>query len=101
MRVRAGVLAVYEWRAWDGFLVSALWPRAVRLPAVLGENADEVNSRVPAGVSQFMFHVNLTNTSDVPFDRRALIEFLDARGVSVMNGALVDVSKRRVQRASA
>jgi hypothetical protein len=44
----------------------------------------------------FVFHVNLTRTSRVPLDRPALVEALRARGITVRNAQLTDISKRWV-----
>lgn len=90
---------IYEWQAWDGFLLTTLYPAALKVSARIGESADDVLGRLPPDASLFCFHIDLTHSGAVPLGRPALVEGLRARGVSVLNGALTDISKRRVQSA--
>ena len=90
-------LYVYEWRAWDRFLIRDALPEARRLEARIGERAADVLARLPADARQFLFHLNLTDTGRCPLDRAQLIAGLRERGVRVLNGRVTDISKRRVQ----
>ncbi|MDA0644986.1 hypothetical protein [Nonomuraea ferruginea] len=94
-------VAVYEHRAWKGFLLPAVLPGARRITAGLGEGFQDVLSRIPAGCRLFVFHINLTLSARVPFDREKLVGELRARGVTVRNAGITDISKRAVQRACA
>jgi hypothetical protein len=91
------MIVVYEWRAWDGYLVPTMFPRAARITARIGECAGDVVRQLPAAFTLFCFHVDLTHTSVVPIDRGALVQHLQALGIAVVNGSLTDISKRNVQ----
>src|SRR4051794_38775580 len=94
-------VTVYEHRAWNGFLLPAALPGARRLTANLGESARDVLSSVPDTCDVFVFHINLTLSARVPFGRDTLIDELTARGVTVWNAGILDISKRAVQRSCA
>jgi hypothetical protein len=92
-------LMVYEYRAWDGYLIQAILPGAHRITATLGESSNNVLSRMPDACDVFMFHVDLTLSARVPFGRDALVNELRTRGITVWNAGILDISKRAVQRA--
>lgn len=94
-------VAIYEWRAWERYLLPTMFPDASRVPARIGESADDVERRLPGSTTAFCFHVDLTYTSAVPTDRTGLVRRLQARGVRVVNGSLTDISKRKVQACGA
>jgi hypothetical protein len=92
-------LCIYEWRAWDGFLLPMIFPEASRLPARLGETSGELLQRLPREVRAFAFYVNLTDTRRVPLRRASFCRSLRARGVRILNEDVTDISKHRVQAA--
>jgi hypothetical protein len=94
-------IAIYEWHAWNGYLLPTLLPSAIGVSARIGETSVEVERRTPADTTCFAFHLDLTHTSAMPTDRRALVDRLHARGITVINGLLTDISKRHVQSCSA
>ncbi|WP_433364829.1 hypothetical protein [Streptosporangium sp. CA-115845] len=94
-------VAVYEHSAWKGSLLPAILPGAHRISVSLGERFQDVLSRIPAMCRVFVFHVNLTLSARVPFDREKLVDELRTRGVTVRNAGISDISKRAVQRACA
>jgi hypothetical protein len=90
-------VTVYEWHAWDGFLVRELFPNAHRLSAYLGQDYTDVLAKIRPGIRRFLFHIGLTESSLVPGLRHLLIRRLQSQGIIVLNGRLTDISKRRVQ----
>jgi hypothetical protein len=46
----------------------------------------------------FLFHLNVTYSGLWPLDRSALLQWLESRQARVLNGQLVDISKRQIQR---
>jgi hypothetical protein len=99
MSAQNGQICVYEWMAWDKFLLQAILPTAVSIRAALGETSEEILSRIPDDCSCFVFHINLTDTSKVPADRAMLCERLRARGAKVFNARATSIAKSTVQQA--
>lgn len=91
------MIVVYEWRAWDCYLLPTMFPGAMRITARIGECAGDIERQLPAASVLFCFHVDLTHTSAVPIDRSALVQRLQALGMAVVNESLTDISKRNVQ----
>jgi hypothetical protein len=93
----SAAIYVYEWNAWEYFLLPAALPGARRIPAHPGENYTDVAARVQGDGGTFIFHLNLTETSRIPAGRVELCEHLRARGARVLNGRVTDISKRALQ----
>lgn len=94
-------LCIYEWRAGRGFLLPMMFPKATRLHATIGETSSDLLKRLPAEISTFLFHVNLTDTRRTPLRRRAFCRALRARGIRILNEHVTDISKHRVQQVCA
>jgi hypothetical protein len=92
-------LAIYEWQAWENFLLLSIFPRAQRVTAQIGEDHAEVANRVPSWVEFFVFHIDLTECSRIPLGRDILIENLRKEGKTLLNAHLTDISKKNVQSA--
>ena len=93
------MLAVYDYSPWQRYLASWLFPAARRIPAVLPDQAGRALETLAAGTAAFLFHVDLTHAGGAPVDRDALVGALRARGVTVLNERVVDVSKRALHSA--
>jgi len=91
----AARLGAYELGAWDGYLLPALLPDAIRVRARPGRRPHAWE--LPRGLRQLVFHVNLSDARGVPPQRAEWCRALEARGVRVLNGALLDITKRHVQ----
>jgi hypothetical protein len=90
-------VAVYEYSAWNGYLLQAMVPGAHRITACIGECSERLLQRIPDSCRVFVFHINLTLTRRVPTDRESLVRKLHARGIATRNAWLSDISKRKVQ----
>ncbi len=90
-------LCIYEWRAWDGFLLPMMFPEATRVPARLGETSTDLLKRLPPHAAWFAFHINLTATRRTPLRRAAFCRALRARGVRILNEHVTDISKHHLQ----
>ena len=88
---------VYEWPSSNGLLISRLLPNATRIRARVRDRVEDVCARVPPGTKAFIFHLSATFTGRFPLCRAALIEELERRGIQVINGAVLDISKRTLQ----
>lgn len=88
---------IYEWNAWEDFLLSKMFPDATRLKANLYDDHEDVLAQVPNDCGWFIFHINLTETAQTPRGRNVLCANLSNRGFKVVNGGLFSIAKRRVQ----
>ncbi len=91
------VLVVYEWSAWNDFLIRTIRPDARRLRADPGDRLDGILDRLPEQTRQFLFHLNVSRSARFPRHRARLVTALAERGVRVLNAAVVDTTKRHVQ----
>lgn len=90
-------LIVYDYSPWGRSLASALFPGARRFPARLPDNADRILEAVNADDTAFLFHIDLTDSRSAPTDRVSLGAGLRRRGIAVLNEAVTDISKRKLQ----
>lgn len=97
MSARTSRIYAYEWRSWRNFLLPTIAPAAIPIRARLGESWQEVLAQVPDDCGCFIFHVNLTDTARVPFDRADLCQALEARGVKLFNARATSIAKRTIQ----
>ena len=88
---------IYEWNAGDDFLLSRMFPDATRLKADLYDDHENVIAQIPDHCGWFIFHINLTETAQIPRGRNELCAHLANRGVKVVNERLISIAKRRVQ----
>jgi hypothetical protein len=91
------MFVVYEWHAWTNFLITRVVPGATRIAAAVLGSAAQVVTAVPQTTEAFLFHVDCTFSDRFPRDRAKLIEVLEHKGISVLNGHVTDISKRRLQ----
>src|SRR6267154_3518929 len=96
-----GGLVVYEWMAWQGFLVESLFPAATRVRARFDDSVEAVLAGIPPQTTHFLFHLNVTVTAGFPARRDELLAALAARGIRAINDRVTDISKPFVQRTCA
>lgn len=94
-----GSVYVYEWNAWEDFLLSRMFPDATRLKANVDDDHEDVLAQISNDCEWFIFHINLTDTAQIPRGRNELCAHLSNRGVKNVNERLINISKRRVQQA--
>lgn len=92
-------LCVYNFKAWDGYLIESLFPNAQPVDAEPGESAKEVLAKLPSDVTHFAFHLCVSRKDRFPLSRNSLVQELDSRGVSVLNGCVVNTTKRHIHAA--
>jgi hypothetical protein len=96
-RAETGSLnAVYAWPGCRGYYAEKAVPRRLDIRAKPSDLAGEVSARLPAAVRSFLFHVDVTDTSNFPLDRGRLIEMLQERSIRVLNAHVTDISKRTI-----
>src|SRR5437588_12513527 len=90
-----GRVAVLEWRAWDGFLLShVLGENAVRIETdPFREFPSEQFDRVCDSFTTVCFQINLSVRGRLPLRIRDLTNRFVERGVYVVNGLVQDIRK--------
>lgn len=89
---------VYEWNAWDDFLIARLAPDAVVISASVTQPLDSILRAVPESARTFLCHLDCTVTAKFPVCRKELFEVLDKRGVRILNRSVSDISKKTLQK---
>jgi len=92
-----GNVYIYEWNAWEDYLLPVMFPDATRLKTNLHDDHENVIAQFSSDSGAFIFHINLTETAQIPRGRNELCAHLSNRGFTVVNGRLIDIAKRRVQ----
>jgi hypothetical protein len=90
-------LAIYEHRAWDGFLLPCMFPEALRISAEVGDSGADLLARLPDDLNMLAFHLPLTATAHFPLMREQFCVNLARRRVRVINELMTDISKRTLQ----
>ena len=90
------VNAIYVWRSWKGYYVKDVVPGALQVRAKPTDSAENILSRLPSTIRRFLFHVDLTETTNFPADRMLLVDMLRERSISVLNWRVTDLRKRTI-----
>lgn len=92
---KRGAVAVLEWRAWNGFLLShVLGENAVRIETdPFGKFPSARFDRICESCSTVCFQINLSVRSQLPLSIGELTERFRKRGVYVVNGIVQDIRK--------
>ena len=96
---KGGKIAVLDWRAWDGFLLThVLGNAAVRIETdPFSEFPSSVFDRLCDSVSIVCFQINLSVRSRLPLRIRDLTNHFVERGIHVVNGLVQDIRKSTLQ----
>jgi len=96
--IREGTPAViYQWNAWNNFLLPRLLPNSIRIDAHVTDRAAAVLRHVPKTTPLFAFHIDCTMTARFPRERDELTRSLEQSGTRILNSTVTDISKRRLQ----
>lgn len=87
-------LLVYEWNAWDGFLVSHLVGEDRRFRANYEDGPDDLGDAITDDVDAVLMQVNLSLPSAFPANRFALLRYFHSMALPVLNGNAVNITKR-------
>ena len=90
-----GKVAVLEWKAWDGFLLThVLGDDAVRIETDPFRELPSMEfDRICDSFSSVCFQINLSVRGRLPLRIRDLTDRFDARGLYVVNGWVQDIRK--------
>ena len=93
---RLSNILVYEWKAWDGFLISKLVEDRCRVTVSFSDDFARLDSAITPEIEVVLFQINLTMSHQFPQHRQHLIESLRDRGLKVFNCAIDDITKRNL-----
>lgn len=86
-------ILVYEWQAWNGFLISHLIADYCRLSAEYQHDISDFEAVLNPNIKAVLLQINLSYSVRFPAQRAQLIEALQAKGLLVLNQAVGDISK--------
>jgi hypothetical protein len=90
---------IYELNAWSGFMLPRIFTGASRISAHTLEPIETLLDRLPKAMAAFAFHINLTDSRQVPLCRTQLCNYLRSKNVLLLNSEVVDISKRHIQQS--
>src|SRR5215510_10151650 len=90
----ANGIAVLEWRAWDGFLLTHVLDNALRVPTdPFCEFPSEQIDRICDSYATVCFQINLSARAQLPLRIRSLTNRFSEQGIYVVNGHAQDIRK--------
>lgn len=89
-------LLVYEWNAWDGFLVSHLVDEDQRFQASFEDRPDALHSAMTDDIDAVLLQINLSLPSAIPRNRSGFLEYCRSRTILVLNGKVENITKRHL-----
>ncbi len=94
---RANIL-VYEWEAWEGFLISHLVADYCRIPAAYEDTEQTVARYLSPNIKAVLLQINLSRQAGFPRQRQDLIACLKDRRIKVLNEQVTDITKANLHR---
>jgi hypothetical protein len=92
--LRPSSVVVFEYRAWESYLLRAVCPNAARVRLTPGERADRLLAAIPAGARLVFMHIDLSVTDGFLTHEAEFLDGLAARGITVLNMRATDIRKR-------
>ncbi|MBL4672699.1 MAG: hypothetical protein JKX81_10615 [Arenicella sp.] len=93
MMIKLSNTLVYEWQAWDGFLISHLIADYCRMPASYFDQPADFDRFLTPNIKAVLLQVNLSEQGWYPQKRQQIIGYLKSRNILVLNAQIVDITK--------
>lgn len=87
-------ILIYQWHAWNGFLISHLTADYCRMEANYDDEIRDIERHLTPNIRAVLLQVNLSNSAGFPARRPQLIQALKERKLLVLNTEIDDISKR-------
>lgn len=91
-------ILVYEWEAWEGFLISHLVADYCRIPAGYEDTGQTIERYLSPNIKAVLLQINLSEQSGYPRHREPLIADLKAYGIRVLNEHITNITKSALHR---
>ena len=91
-------IAVYEWQAWRGFLISHLVEDSGHIKAEFEDDISTLEAALNPDIKAVLLHFCLSRTDRFPAKREQILDALEARGILVLNRGITDISKANLHR---
>ncbi len=91
-------IAVYEWNAWELFLIGNLVDPACRITADHDDPAEVLAPLIAAGVTAVLPQIDLSCSAAFPRHRSKILAYARRRGLIVLNAHVDDIRKDRLHR---
>lgn len=89
---------VYEWEAWEGFLISHLITDYCRMPALYDDDPTLFDRYLTPNIKAVLLQVNLSEQGLYPRKRQVIIDYLKSRNLIVLNEQVLDITKSALHR---
>jgi hypothetical protein len=93
MMIKLSNTLVYEWQAWDGFLISHLIADYCRMPASYLDKPADFDRYLTPNIKAVLLQINLSEQGLYPQKRQQIIDYLQSRNILVLNLHIVDITK--------
>ena len=91
-------LLVYQWQAWDGYLISHLVADYCRIDACYDDDEHVFDGHISPNIRAVLMQINLSRSTHFPAQRAQIVARLRARGVRVFNQNPSDIRKTHLYR---
>ena len=89
-------ILVYEWQAWDSFLIGHLIDSTCRISARYDDPVHILTDALHGGIDAVLLQINVSYSHAFPQRRAAIIDACRQQGVWVLNAGIGDISKRHL-----
>ncbi len=91
--IKLANILVYEWEAWEGFLINHLMADYCRIPASYDDTWQTVERYLSPNIKAVLLQINLSRQEGFPQHRQQLIDGLKDRQIKVLNEHVTDITK--------
>lgn len=89
-------ILVYQWKAWQHFMISHLVADECRVKGSYADDVRTLEKHLTPNIRAVLFQVNLSYSKFFPERRHAIVEALKRRRIAVLNTEVEDISKRNL-----
>lgn len=89
-------ILVYQWKAWQHFLISHLVADDCRVKGSYDDGWQDIEKFLTPNIKAVLFQVNLSYSKFFPAQRKRMISALRRRKLLVLNAEVQDISKRNL-----
>lgn len=91
--IKLANILVYEWGAWEGFLISHLVADYCRISAAY-EDAEQIVERyLSPNIKAVLLQINLSRQAGFPRQRQGIVDGLKSHQIKVLNEHVTDITK--------
>lgn len=89
-------MIIYSFNTNEKYLAQHLFPNAIVLNASILDDPHTILKKIPSHTNYFLFHINLSETTNIPKNRDTLIKRLHEEEIIPINNHLTDITKKNL-----